>query len=237
VTGVPKDRRPLRDPAREEEFESRFEAAPAVLAVMALQLAMGLVSRVEHWTLWRFPWWVWLLGLVPEAILLVPLVFDRSRHRLERLGHRTNVTFALFGVVSLVNALLLLALIASLTGGHERSGSQLLFKGFTVWTTNAITFGLWFWSIDRGGPAQRLEPDAPPPDFLFPQLSDPDLAGPGWYPRLFDYLYISFTNSIAFSPTDTLPLTHAAKALMLAESFVSAFTILLVLARAVNILA
>jgi hypothetical protein len=237
VTSAPADQRPTPDPARQEEFEARFEAAPAVVAIMALQVAIGLVSRAEHWTLWRVPWWGWLLGIGPEAVLLVPLVFDRSRHGLERMGHRTKVTFALFGVVSLVNALLLLAVVASLIGGQEHSGGRLLVEALAVWTTNAITFGLWFWSIDRGGPACRLEPNPPPPDFLFPQLSDPDQAESGWYPRLFDYLYVSFTNSIAFSPTDTLPLTHLAKGLMLAESAVSAFTILLVFARAVNIFA
>jgi uncharacterized membrane protein len=235
VTSAPPDQRPTRDPARQEAFEARFEAAPAVVAVMALQLAIALDSRAEHWTLWRIPWWGWLLCIVPEAVLLVPLVFDRSRLGLERRGHRTKMTFALFGVVSFVNSLLLLAVIASLISGQEHSGGKLLFEALTVWATNAITFGLWFWSIDRGGPARRLESNPPPPDFLFPQLSDPDVAEPGWYPRLFDYLYVSFTNSIAFSPTDTLPLTQLAKLLMLLESFVSAFTILLVFARAVNI--
>ena len=203
--------------------------------IIALQLALAVTSRAAHWELWLVPWWVWLIGIVPETVLLVALVFDRSRHRLERLGHRTAVTVALFGVVSFVNALLLLAVIASLVSGHERSGGQLLLKALTVWSTNTITFGLWFWTLDRGGPARRLEPNPPPADFLFPQLSDPELAEPGWYPRLFDYLYVSFTNSIAFSPTDTLPLTRSAKRLMLAESAVSSFTLLLVAARAVNI--
>jgi hypothetical protein len=202
---------------------------------MALQLAIGLTIRVGHWTLWRVPWWACLIGIVPEALLLVPLVFDRSRHRLERLGHRTAVSIALFGVVSLANALLLVALVASLIGGHEHDGGQLLVKALIVWTTNTITFGLWFWTIDRGGPARRLEPNPPPADFLFPQQSDPELAAPGWQPRLFDYLYVSFTNSIAFSPTDTMPLTQSAKGLMLTEATVSSVTVLLVVARAVNI--
>src|SRR5262249_41880895 len=142
------------------------------------------------------------------------------RRRLDRSGNRKAVVLALFAVISFANALLLVAVIASLISGHERSGGQLLLKALTLWATNTITFGLWFWSLDRGGPARRLEPEPPPPDFQFPQLSDPGLAQPGWYPQLFDYLYVSFTNSIAFSPTDTLPLTRPAKALMLAESTV-----------------
>jgi hypothetical protein len=131
----------------------------------------------------------------------------------------------------------LLVVIISLMRAHAPSGEQLVFLSLIVWMTNSITFGLWFWSIDRGGPLGRLEPNPPPPDFLFPQVSDASLATSDWQPRLFDYMYLSFTNSIAFSPTDTLPLTHLAKFLMLSEAQVSAFTILLVVARAVNILA
>jgi hypothetical protein len=223
------------DPARREELESRWEAAPAVATVIALQLVVALVSRAEHWTLWLVPWWAWLIGIGPEAVLLVPLVDDRLRGRLERGGRRRMWVIVLFTVVSLANALLLVAVLASLISGHERSGGQLLLKALTVWSTNAITFGLWFWAIDRGGPHRRLEADPPPPDFMFPQLTEPQLAERCWYPRLFDYFYVSFTNSIAFSPTETLPLTHAAKRLMLAESAVSSVTLLLVAARAVNI--
>jgi hypothetical protein len=225
----------VTDPERREDVESRWEAAPAVVAIMALQLVVALVSRAEHWSLWLVPWWGWLIGIGPEAALLVPLVDDRLRGRLDRTGARETWVIVLFAVVSLANALLLVAVLASLISGHERSGGQLLLKAATVWSTNAITFGLWFWAIDRGGPYRRLEPDPRPPDFMFPQLTEPELAGRGWYPRLFDYLYVSFTNSIAFSPTDTLPLTRTAKRLMLAESGVSSVTLLLVAARAVNI--
>jgi len=235
VIGVATGRGLGPNPEREEEFESRWEAAPAVVAVMLLQLAIGLVSRAEHWRLWVVPWWAWLVGIGPEAVLLLPLVVDRLRHWLERIGYRSMVARALLGVVSLTNTLLLVAVLASLISGHEKSGGQLLLKALTVWATNAITFGLWFWSIDRGGPARRLEANPAPPDFQFPQLADPELAAPGWYPRLFDYMYISFTNSIAFSPTDTLPLSLSAKLLMLSESAVSAVAILLVAARSVNI--
>ena len=98
-----------------------------------------------------------------------------------------------------------------------------------------IAFGLWYWGLDRGGPVKRFEPDSPSPDFQFPQMENPQLVEPGWYPELVDYIYVSFTNSIAFSPTDAMPLTRRAKLLMLFESAISAITILLVAARAVNI--
>jgi hypothetical protein len=101
--------------------------------------------------------------------------------------------------------------------------------------TNVIVFALWFWGFDRGGPTARRESDPPLPDFQFPQLENPTLAEPGWHPHLIDYIYVSVTNSIAFSPTDAMPLTRWAKLLMLAESGVSAITVLLVAARSVNI--
>jgi hypothetical protein len=235
VTGMSAESRVGVEPAREEAFEAQFEAAPAVVIIMALQCTLGLVSRTEHWNLWLLPWWFPVIVILPEAVVLILLVFAKPRQHLERLGHRMAVTFLLFGVISIVNALLLLVVIVSLVHGHEPNGRQLMVKSLIVWITNTITFGLWFWSIDRGGPARRLGPNPPPPDFLFPQVSDSTLATPGWHPGLFDYMYISSTNSIAFSPTETLPLTHLAKFLMLAEAVVSAFTILFIFARAVNI--
>jgi hypothetical protein len=224
-----------RNVGQEEAFESRWEAAPAVLIVIGLQVVLALVSLKEHWTLATLPWWVWLVCVVPEAALLIPLAFDRPRHRLEQQGLRRMVALSLLIVVNLTNALLVAALIVSLVHGDEKSGGQLLLKAITVWSTNVITFGLLFWGFDRGGPVRRLEPDPPPPDFQFPQMENPQLAAPGWYPELVDYIYVSFTNSIAFSPTDAMPLSRWAKLLMLSESGVSAITILLVAARAVNI--
>jgi hypothetical protein len=225
----------VADALREEEVESRWEAAPAVVVVIAFQLLLALVSRSEHWELRGFPWWVWLLPIVPEIVLLIALAWQRPRRRLEQMGQRRNVAIALLGLISLANALLLLAVIGSLVRGDEKSGAQLLLKALTVWGTNVITYGLWFWAVDRGGPVRRVEADPPPADFQFPQSENPELAEPGWYPELFDYVYVSFTNSIAFSPTDAMPLTRRAKLLMLSESAVSSLTVLLVAARAVNI--
>jgi hypothetical protein len=224
------------NPLREEEIESRWEAAPAVAVVIAFQLVLAVATRAGGgWQLWVLPWWVWLVPVVPELVLLVPLAWDRTRHQLEQIGHRRTVALGLLGVISVTNAFLLLALIASLINGTETHGAQLLVKGGAVWGTNTIAFGLWFWAVDRGGPVRRFRPNPPPPDFQFPQMENPQLAEPGWYPRLFDYVYVSFTNSIAFSPTDAMPLTRRAKLMMLAESGVSSVTILLVAARAVNI--
>ena len=223
------------DPLREEEFESEWEAAPAVGLIIALQLLLAFVSRSQQWTLWVLPWWVWLIPVGPEVALLIPLAWHRPRRRLEQLGRRRTVALALLALVSAANGLLLLAVVASLVRGDENSGAQLLLKAITVWGTNVIAYGLWYWAFDRGGPALRLRPDPPPPDFQFPQMENPQLAAPGWRPELVDYIYVSFTNSIAFSPTDAMPLSRWAKLLMLSESAISSLTVLLVAARAVNI--
>ena len=222
-------------PLHEEEVESRWEAAPAVALIIVLQLLLAGVSKSQGWTVWRLPWWVWTIPVAAEVALLIPLAFERPRRRLEEIGHRRTASLGLISVVSVANGLLLLALLASLIGGHEQSGRELLFKGLTVWATNVTAFGLWYWALDRGGPVRRVEPDPPPPDFQFPQMENPQLAEPGWLPSLSDYMYVSFTNSIAFSPTDAMPLTRRVKLLMLCESAVSAVTVLLVAARAVNI--
>jgi hypothetical protein len=220
---------------REEERESRWEASPAVATVIGIQLLLAIVSLTQDWQTWDFPWWVWLIPVVPETILLVLLSWSRPHERLVQMGIRRTVGIVLLGVVSAANALLVVGVIGSLVEGQEKSGAQLLLKAATVWATNAITYGLWFWDFDRGGPVTRVGADPPPPDFLFPQMQSKELAPPHWTPELTDYMYVSFTNSIAFSPTDTLPLTRWAKLLMLSESAISAVTILLVAARAVNI--
>jgi len=219
----------------EEVTESRWEAAPAVLVVIGLQLTLALVSFMLDWKLWGLPWWVWTIAVVPESILLIALAWDRARSWLERIGHRRNVAVSLLAIISIENTFALVALLGSLISGNETSGGQLLLKGVTIWGTNVIVFGLWFWGLDQGGPIRRVEPHPPAPDFRFPQQESGEPEGKVWRPLLFDYIYVSFTNSIAFSPTDTMPLTRRAKALMLAESAVSAVAVLLVAARAVNI--
>jgi hypothetical protein len=223
------------DALHEEEIESRWEAAPAIATVIGFQLLLAIVSQTQDWKLWELQWWVWLIPVALELVLLILLSWQRPRRRLEQLGLRRMAVLLLLGLVSLANGLLLLAVLASLVHGDEKSGGQLLLKAITVWSTNVIAFGLWYWAFDRGGPVRRLRRDPPPPDFQFPQMENPQLAAPGWTPHLVDYVYVSFTNAIAFSPTDAMPLSRRAKLLMLAESALSALTVLLVVARAVNI--
>ena len=67
-------------------------------------------------------------------------------------------------------------------------------------------------------------------------MTAPKLAAHDWEPQFVDYLYLSFTNATAFSPTDTMPLSRWAKLAMFVQSGVSLVLVALVVARAVNIL-
>jgi hypothetical protein len=225
----------LKDSASHEVLiETRWEAGPAVGVAILLQVALGVSSETQGWTTWVIPWWVWLFPVVPELFFIVSTL-PRPHRALVEMGIRRKVGIVLVALASAGNSFLVLAVIASLVSGHETSGAHLLLKGASVWLTNVILFGLWFWLFDRGGPASRIEPDPPPPDFQFPQMENPELAAPDWRPHFVDYMYVSFTNSIAFSPTDSMPLNRWAKLLMLVEASISALVILLVAARAVNI--
>ena len=86
------------------------------------------------------------------------------------------------------------------------------------------------------GPLERAVGSQPYPDFVFPQMTNPELAPPDWEPGFVDYLYVSFTNAMAFSPTDVMPMTRWAKLTMLTQSVISVIILVLVIARAVNIL-
>ena len=138
-------------------------------------------------------------------------------------------------LVTIMNFGSLVYLVKALLGGHtKRSGQSLLLDALNIWATNVIAFALWFWNIDRGGPATKGLSPVDKDDFLFPQMT---IAQCGtWSPGFIDYLYVSFTNATAFSPTDTMPLSRRAKVLMAAEAGISLLTIALVAARAVNIL-
>ena len=213
-------------------YEARREAAPAVVAALGVLVVLSMVSRVEGWeVLHRVHWWAWLVLALPEVVLLVDFPFGGSLVRTRR------VALALLGVLVVGNLVGLAILVAGLvsTNTSQLSGGELLLTGSAIWITNVIVFGLWYWEIDDGGPVARARHSRTQPDFQFSQDENPGLAREGWGPQVWDYLYVSLTNSIAFSPTDAMPLSGWAKLLMLSESAISAVSILLVTARAVNI--
>jgi uncharacterized membrane protein len=127
--------------------------------------------------------------------------------------------------------------VADLVAGRAGTDAvPLLLTGGGIWLTNVIVFALWYWEWDRGGPMARVLGQRQYADFLFAQMQNPESAPPDWEPAFLDYLYLSFTNSTAFSPTDVMPLSRWAKMLMMLQSSVSLVTVVLVVARAVNIL-
>lgn len=207
--------------------EPRWASTTAVAAVVVIQLA--LPARLSVHPQWLMP--------AVELVLLVALVIGNP-HRIERSSRVIRaLELALALVIGGANAYAAVRLVAGLVRGTEGSSAgPLLLTGGAIWLTNIVIFALLYWELDRGGPAARAGGERDVPDFLFVQMQSPELAPPHWEPAFFDYFYLSFTNSTAFSPTDVMPVTRWAKALMLAQSAVSLLTVVLVVARAVNIL-
>ncbi len=226
------------DPLRQAGLEARAEAAPFAVLVAVAFLALGLDSLRAGWTLTEgVGWWVWLVAAAPYAVLALMLAvgLDRVPDRERRRG----IVQFLLGLIVMFTVIETALLAASLVEPSKLgvSGPQLLQSATTIWLANVVAFGLAFWEIDCGGPVRRaLSTRRRTPDIQFPQDENPTLAQPGWRPQLVDYLYLAMTNSIAFSPTDAMPLTKKIKALMALESAVSVVAVLLIAARAVNIL-
>ncbi|MEU6850527.1 hypothetical protein ABZ901_11455 [Actinacidiphila alni] len=207
--------------------EPRWASAAAVLAVVAIQFTLPQRLAVHP---------RWLMPVVELALLVALAISDPVRIESRSRGYRA-LGFALMAAIGSANVYAMLRLLRGLIRGTEgASAGTLLLTGGAIWLTNVIVFGLLYWELDRGGPGTRAQGVRQVPDFLFVQMQSPDLAPPHWEPAFLDYFYLSFTNSTAFSPTDVMPVTRWAKMLMLAQSVVSLLTVVLVVARAVNIL-
>jgi len=234
VPETPLDQQRLHQAAR----EARNDASPFALATAALLVTLSFVSWHAHWDLFGDRlWWIWLLDAAPYLVLAGTLFLGLGR--LVRHDRRREIVVALLAFVWVMNVAGVAVLVFALLfpSRSHINGRELLLSGGVVVLANAIAFGLAFWELDCGGPVARALSDEPrKPDFQFPQDENPQLARSGWAPRLWDYFYISLTNATAFSPTDAMPLTRSAKTLMAAESTLSFVTLLLVAARAVNIL-
>jgi uncharacterized membrane protein len=177
----------------------------------------------------------WLMPAL-EVLLIFGLWLDRPRTNRVQAGRERRIVLTLLGLVAASNLVSLELLVHYLlNGGKKAGGHQLILSAVVIWLTNVAIFALWFWQLDRGGPDRRArDPDAAA-DFQFPQMTEPSNY-PDWRPNFVDYLYLSYTNSTALSPTDTMPMTTRVKLLMMAQSITSLVTVLLVAARAVNIL-
>ena len=203
---------------------------PQLVVGVALVLDLSLPGRLTIGPTWLLP--------SLEALLLAALI-ALSPHRTTRHSPaRRNLAMGLIGLVSAVNLFSLVELCRFLLHGHKVNGHSLVLAGVVLWVTNVLLFGLWYWQLDRGGPIARARDENELPDFLFQQMTDDGarFAPVDWKPGLIDYLYVSFTNATAFSPTDTMPLTPTVKFLMAAQALASLVTIGLVIARAVGVL-
>jgi hypothetical protein len=201
---------------------------PQVVVLVAILLDLALPEKVT----------VGPRYLVPalEGALLIGLAILSPNLPAHHARTRRRLALGLIGLVSAANIFSLVELCRLLIHGHPENGRALIGGGMVLWLTNVLLFGLWYWELDRGGPLARRLRENDQPDFMFVQHSNPEFAPPGWEPGMIDYLYLSFTNATAFSPTDTMPLTAIAKVLMAAQSLAALVTVGLVVARAVNIL-
>jgi hypothetical protein len=236
-----------RQPA--DHLTLRTHAFDFWLARASIALIAGLQLLLINNDITIGPRWV---APAFELAMLAPLAIatawtnDRARratkaeHWLQVGRHRRIVRWMallLTAAIMLINLDALFSVTkALLHGAKGPSGQSLLLDALNIWFTNIVIFALWYWNIDRDGPAMRgLGPRASP-DFLFPQMLGPGDEDPRWTPGFVDYFYVSFTNATAFSPTDTMPLSPRAKLLMTIQASASLLTVGLVAARAVNIL-
>lgn len=214
--------------------EPRWHAGLAVVA--ALVLYVTLPPKVVAGPVWVLP----LMLLV----ILVPLMAI-SPHRHQETSWQRMLSIAHIAVLNGFNVATIVLLFSwqlSERGSLRLSGEQLLLAAVQIWLTNVIVYALWFWELDGRGPDARthttFEQQPRRPDFLFPQMAlQSDIRNRiAWKPAFLDYVFLSFTNATAFSPTDTFPLTRFAKVLMMAEALTSLVTIAIIAGRAVNIL-
>lgn len=213
---------------RRTQAEQRWPATLAVLAIIAIQ------------------WWLparlvlgprWLLPVVELAIGVVLIAANPVRMRKAKPALRV-LGLVLITVVGLGTGWSVTMLIIDIvTGYNTGSAAQLTGSGAGIYVMNMLTFAVLFWEFDRGGPIERGLGTDPYPDFLFPQMTAPNMVKPDWEPYFVDYLYLAFTNATAFSPTDTMPLSRWAKVIMGLESAIALATAALVIAKAVNTLA
>jgi hypothetical protein len=222
----------IRDEHAVQEEVARHDPfwAPQLLIAAAILLDLSLAEKVTLGPTWLLP------GV--EAVALIGLMAVSPHPRLRHSKLRRRFTMSTIALVSATNTASLILLCHWLLhgGGGTNDGRALIGSGIVLWVTNVLLFSVWFWLLDRGGPVTRATDPTALPDFLFVQMTDRKFAPPDWHPTIIDYLYTSFTNATAFSPTDTMPLTAMAKSLMTVQSLTALVTIGLVVARAVNIL-
>jgi hypothetical protein len=218
------------DPGQSSKVgESRWPMAVAVLAAGGLRAVLPPQLRSGDAR--------WLFIVVVVGLLLVVIVGDPGRIDRDSPSLRL-LTGTLIGLISAVNAVAAVRLVAGIIGAVNFStdANVLLASGGAIWLSNVIAFGLWYWDLDRGGAAARARGSSRQPAFVFPEMTNAQYVGHDWYPKFMDYLHLSFTTATAFSPTDVSAIRPWAKLMMMAEEAISLVVAILVVSRAVNIL-
>lgn len=200
---------------------------PRLAVAVAIALQLLLPARLTVGPVWLLP--------SLEAVLLLALIFNSPLQVTGPHSRRRQLSLALTAVVSITNAISLGLLSHLLFHKNIANGRELIVSGALIWLTNVLIFALWYWQLDRGGPGRRAAGQDGPPDFQFTQMQ-PGSVFPTWRPQFGDYLYLALTNGMAVSPTDVMPLTLTAKALMGLQSLISLLTIVLIVSPAVGIL-
>ena len=207
--------------------------ALAVLTAAGLYLFIPEQFRITETTHVLYP--AFLIGL-----LLVLVVGDPGRIDRERRWLRWT-TGVMVATITLTTAVSDMRLVVGILQGHAfGDAAELLIIGAVIWVTIVISYALWYWHLDCGGPAARANGTYPErgilPAFRFPEQDLDSPAYAAWYPQFIDYLALSFNTATAFSPTDVSAIRHWSKLWLITESALSLALIGLVVARAVNIL-
>lgn len=177
---------------------------------------------------------IWMVAF--EIVLLLILIVVTTEGYQKVSPARRNIAIILIGLIAAINIFSLILLMNALfVGIADISGRGLLLNGLAIYITNVFMFALWYWELDGNGPDYRTARQTKR-DFLFPQMIHSRYAGDNWLPGFADYVYLSTTNVTNFASADTQPLSHRAKLLMSVQSLVAVITVVLVLARAINIL-
>ena len=219
---------------KESDEQVRYDPEPRWPAIVAVLAVGGLYAALPQSLIVGPRWMFFVIVLV----LLIPTVIS---HRAEYHNLNRILGFTVTATVTVAMILSVIFLIAALPE-HKETPTELLTSAAALWATNVLVFSLWYWRLDAGGPHIR-ETRFGHSDgaFLFPQMTLPasvkkEAGEEAWSPNFFDYLFLAFNTSTAFSPTDVPVLARWAKIMMMLQSVISLTVLALLAARAVNIL-
>lgn len=232
----------MSDSPGPDSEQRRSEHRWPVLIAIVVAIALNLIGQSADTAPFRY------VAVGVCLLLLIPLLVVNPVRLDQETKWSRGASIALAVVLTTANQVNVGDVVRILVAGDSDAPAVLL-TALQVWVTNVVAYGLLFWEMDRGGPIARgtlARAELPSADFAFPQDgfgdASPEVAQGSsqkgdWRPAYIDYLYVSMTNMMAFSPTDTMPITSRAKLLMAVEALTGFILLALVISRAVNILA